>query len=159
MTHEAGLLSALRQAFPGVQVDAFEPGSTPEVVSRGCSARIIIGPHGTNLTNHSWRRGLAHCPSCRATAHVKGRFMTETVTLIKVDDGLRAPSCRPRGKGSVGGYKPKRHWGTNQAFERLTRENSKRPGGPARVDDEPKVADLAPPPSWRARRRAGPTLR
>ena len=68
----------------------------------------------------------------------------ETVTLIKVDDGLHAPSsCRPRGKGSVGGKRAKRHWYVNQAIARCARENNKRPSGPVRVDDEPMMADFA----------------
>ena len=56
MTNEADLLSALRQAFPGVLFDAFNPGSTPElsfleVASCIYGARVIIGPHGANLNN------------------------------------------------------------------------------------------------------------
>ena len=61
MTNEAELLTALRGAFPGRRIDAFEPLESVLVVAqRLYGAALIIGPHGANLNNlYGARAGAA----------------------------------------------------------------------------------------------------
>ena len=61
MVNEAELLGALRAAFPGRVVDAFEPlGPFLETAARVYAAALVIGPHGANLNNlYGMRPGAA----------------------------------------------------------------------------------------------------
>lgn len=52
MENEAELIAALRVAFPGRFIDAFEPlAPFLDVAARLYGAALVIGPHGANMNN------------------------------------------------------------------------------------------------------------